>query len=213
MYLAEFLVLGALSYFLADRFNRFAHRFSKARAVDRITFLIFVSLAGISFISPYFILQSWPGVVPPFLEGDSVPRPPLVKTQLEEDLDRVAAAAEELNRAMNDPGNMTIKDMQKLMTKTLENIDILRKKIEEQQRQYAELASRVRVERRRAKEAQEQANQISSLTRGQINAMKIMLTEDAQDAAEKSFLYGVAVSFPIGILSSIIASMLYKKRR
>src|SRR5262245_47268548 len=103
LYLGEFLALGLLSYFLADKFNRFAHRFSKSRVIDKITFIIFVSLAGLSLALPYFMLQSWPGIGPPFLKGVSAhkPQPPSVDKQLEEDLRRVATAAEELNRAMN----------------------------------------------------------------------------------------------------------------
>ena len=68
VYLGGFIAFGILSYFLADRFNRFAHRSSKSRIIDKITFLIFVSLVGISLILPYFMLQAWPGVFPPFLK-------------------------------------------------------------------------------------------------------------------------------------------------
>jgi len=184
IYLGELLALGALSYLLADRFNRFAHRFSKSRVIEKITVLFFLSLAGLSLILPYFMLQSWPGVVPPFLKGESVHKPPSVDIQLEEDLRSVATAAEELNRSM---------------TKTLENFGALRIKVKEQQRQFSELTRAVAAERRKAEEARERAKREN-----------LKPTEDAQDAANKLFIYGVLVSFPLGILSSLIASMLYR---
>jgi len=206
MYLGEFFVLVGMSYILADWFNRIPHSDSKDAVIDRVTVAIFLSFAAISLILPYFILQSWPGVVPPFLQGESVHKAPPVDNQLEEDLRRVATSVEELNQAMKDPTSMKIKDMQKLISENLSNIGILQAKIKEQQRHFSESASAVKAEKIRAEEAKKIAEKFSSLTREQVKE----LMKDSQDAANKSFFYGVLVSFPIGILSSLIASMLYK---
>src|SRR5262249_38141935 len=128
IYLGEFIILGVFSYLLADMFNRFAHRFSKSRAIDKITVLIFITLAGLSLIFPYFFLQLWPGVVPPFLKSESVHNPPSVDKQLEEDLRRVDTAADNLNRSM---------------AKTLETFGFLRAKVKEQQKQFSALTKAV----------------------------------------------------------------------
>ena len=63
----------------------------------------------------------------------------------------------------------------------------------------------------KAEQAKKLLETIRSLTKPQLDAVKLLITEDATIQANRSFLTGVSLSFPIGIISSLIASWIMRK--
>lgn len=82
---------------------------------------------------------------------------------------------------------------------------------EAQRKQISALQASVIEEQKKADEARKLAQEIQSLTSGQIAAVQLLITKDANESAERSFFIGILVSFPIGILASLIASWLYRR--
>ena len=68
------------------------------------------------------------------------------------------------------------------------------------------LKESISIEKERSKESQMLAKDAKQMTKQQLELIKLVITEDAKVESKKAFLFGVAISFPIGIASSMTAA-------
>jgi hypothetical protein len=116
-----------------------------------------------------------------------------------------------ISRGFEDPENMTIAQLRILIGEVKDYTEKVREISEVQTKKIAELKSTAEIETKKAEEAQKLAQTIKSLTNEQLDAVKFLITSDANTESRKAFIYGAIISFPIGIISSIVASALWER--
>jgi len=155
----------------------------------------------------YVILTMVFGVHPPRMNDDlmlSVGMADTTSSQL-------AYQAQRLSQAMADPKELTISQMESLILEALNLSQDLRNAITHQDSIIHQLSSRIVNERMRAEEATRLALEVQSITRKQLEAVKLLISEDATESNRRSFIQGVALSFPIGIVTSLIATWIFRR--
>src|SRR3990172_6921529 len=106
---------------------------------------------------------------------------------------------------------LTISQMESLILEALNLSQDLRNAITHQDSIIHQLSSRIVNERMRAEEATRLALEVQSITRKQLEAVKLLISEDATESNRRSFIQGVALSFPIGIVTSLIATWIFRR--
>lgn len=124
------------------------------------------------------------------------------------DLQRVAT---DLEKAVADPERIRLTEVGSLLTKTFDFIRVLGERSREQQENIRLLQQEVEDAKSLAAESTRAADAIRSLTREQIEAVKLIITEDAARQSRRAFVIGAVVSFPIGVLASVVASLVFHR--
>jgi hypothetical protein len=127
------------------------------------------------------------------------------------DLIKLEAKANTLRSLLNDPKKLTLSQVEQVLTDTLDFVEKLKAKTEQQGVLIASLRQTVVEERAKAEESRRLAEQVQSLTREQLEAVKLLITQDAKVESQRSFIMGISISFPLGILSSLLATWVYKR--
>lgn len=119
--------------------------------------------------------------------------------------------AENLQRSLQNPKELKLSEIENLLSRTLSFSSEMRAILVNQKETINKLIQEVKIEKKKAEESQKIAREIQSLTKSQLEAVKLLITEDAKIESRESFYMGLAVSFPIGILASLFASFLFKR--
>ena len=82
-----------------------------------------------------------------------------------------------------------------------------------QEQLLSSLRHQAEEEKKNSYELMAIAKNVSSLSLEQIEGIKFVITEDAKYESKKGFLVGVLISFPIGVLSSLAATLLFQNIR
>lgn len=82
-----------------------------------------------------------------------------------------------------------------------------------QEAEIAKLRQTVEEETNKAREAENLANAVKSLTTEQLDAVKFLITKDANEQSKQSFIIGSITSFPVGVVSSLLAAFVYERFR
>jgi len=170
-------------------------------------FLSLALLCGTS-IGPYFVLGTLLGYYPPFLASEQR----LVDAAASGE--KVVALAEQVNRtraALSNADELSIRQLRGELATSLEVFDHLLDQAKEQERIVRVLQQRTEVERLRAERAQATADELSSLTAVQLDAIRSAITAGAKSESTKGFWLGVATSFPIGVIASLCASWIFRR--
>jgi hypothetical protein len=128
---------------------------------------------------------------------------------IESELRELEKYSANLQNRLADPKRLTLADVGPLVEETLSFSRKLAGKSVEQQVSISNLTAQVLSERARAEEATRIAHDVRSLAKKQIDAVKTIITDDAEKASEKGFVLGVICSFPTGFLTSLLASWIY----
>ena len=137
--------------------------------------------------------------------------PSLKTTSLSEELEQLEQRAETIASRFSTPKNMTLYELEEALAETLEFTQDLAPIISKQNEEIERLSAEVSAERERAEEARKLAADIQSLTKAQIASVKLLITEDARESSQESFLMGLIFSLPIGIVGSLVASWIHPK--
>lgn len=119
--------------------------------------------------------------------------------------------AGELNRLIQDPDKMTISELSAIAERSLALTGNLQERVGAQSALISQLQAQVKSERERAEEATEIAANIQALTREQLDAVKLLLTEDARAESRRSTTTGILISFPLGFVASLLASVAHRR--
>jgi hypothetical protein len=163
----------------------------------------------ILFLSPFFAFLglSRLQIYPPRLFEKQLRDRTMTQSQVE----AIGSKGKELIAAFEKPEQLTLQQMRDL-------IDELRKYASEatalaraQDEQIARLRQAVDESGKKAREAETLAITMKLLTSEQLDAVKFLITNDANEQSTQYFLYGALVSFPIGVVSSVLASALWDR--
>lgn len=142
------------------------------------------------------------------------PIPP--SPQVERELRELQAHAESLQVKLANPEKLTLFEVESLAQDAVTFSKQLAQMSHSHQVLISNLASEVKFEKERAESEKERAEkasmaaqQLQSLADKQIDAVKSVLTSDANVSSESAFKRGVFWSFPIGCITSLIASWIY----
>lgn len=121
--------------------------------------------------------------------------------------------ADALQQLLEHPKELTLSQLSSIAEDAIILTKQIRTQSENQNLIIANLRAEVEQESKKATEAQKLAKEIQSITRDQLNAVKLLITEDAKVQASNSFYMGLLFSFPLGVLASLTASFAYRRFR
>jgi hypothetical protein len=127
------------------------------------------------------------------------------------ELAELGETAARLEKAVSEPGQMTLSELEELVTTTLHFSASLSAKAQRQQQAIASLRASLDAERASAEESRQLAENLRSIAKEQLEAVKFVITEDAKQQANQAFIYGAVASFPIGVLASVAGAFLYQR--
>lgn len=176
----------------------------KDNIASTVVYTIWVITA---FVSPYPILKYGFEFPPPFLAQQEFAH------DSQNRVSRLTDEAERIQNSLSNIDNLTIGQIQSELSNTLKFVQKLQGEAENQEKVIADLKEKTAKEKASAEEMKSIADQMSSLSLGQIEAIKYIVTEDARNESKKGFWLGVLVSFPIGFAASLASSLLMAKIR
>ncbi|MEL6440545.1 MAG: hypothetical protein AAFQ80_14960 [Cyanobacteria bacterium J06621_8] len=126
------------------------------------------------------------------------------KTEIiHKEFQKLTKKANELSQMLESPEKLTVAELPVVAQETLKVARELQEQFQQQQTVVKQLQTRVREESAKAAEAQKLAQEVQSLTKDQLNAVKLLIIEDAKTEANRSFIMGTVMSFPPGIIASL----------
>ena len=170
--------------------------------------IVFTSF--LSFPLFVFLVLSAFHVYPPQLFFKHVPPS---SESLRTEVEAVDKTGKQLIAAFDDPESLTLQQLRNLVDKVKEYAAQAGELNRIQETQIVTLRETVEQETAKAKEAQDIAEKVKSITAEQLDAVKFIITKDANEQARQSFINGVITSFPLGVLTSIIGAALWDRFR
>lgn len=119
--------------------------------------------------------------------------------------------SEKVENSIKNPKSITSYELREIFNETVKSIADVEKKIKQKNLEINTLKHHIKAEEEKVSEAREQTKKIKSITREQLETITLLITEDAKEESKKSFIYGIIISFPIGVLASFLASILFRR--
>jgi hypothetical protein len=116
-----------------------------------------------------------------------------------------------VTKALHNPKDLTLKQIESILANSLDYSKRVNTILSRNDSIIGQLKTEVEIERKNADASRKVAETIKSITKEQLEAVKLVITSDAKEASRRSFLIGVLSSFPVGFLTSLLASFVYKK--
>ena len=126
-------------------------------------------------------------------------------------LSSIVKEAEAIKVTLSHAEQMSIRDIQQQLTSIVKFLGTLQQETAEQERVVAELFQKANEQTKQYEEARRSADSVKSLTQPQLDVVKLLVTQNAREESSKSFLLGTMVSFPIGFMTSLLASWVYAR--
>lgn len=127
---------------------------------------------------------------------------------------RIAALKSEaldIRRTLANIDNMTIAQIRNAFEKSLTLVEALHDESVNQHTQLESLRQELDAQRAGVAEVKATKESLEKLTKEQLALIESMLTQQAGRESEKMFWAGVIVSFPIGVVASLVAAWLFSK--
>jgi hypothetical protein len=144
-----------------------------------------------------------------------IPEKPVeINTSIKADNEELNLLSQQMyvvTKALDNPKDLTLKQIESILANSLDYSKRVNSILSRNDSIIMQLKTEVETERKNADESRKVAETIKSITKEQLDAVKLVITSDAKDASRKSFLIGVLISFPIGFLTSLLASFVYRK--
>ena len=119
----------------------------------------------------------------------------------------IKSEANHLQRFLKDPRSLTLAEIEEGLRQSIDlsqRIDVL---LKERKALMAQL--REAEQKEQAKAAQ--ASRLREMTRGQVEAVREIITQEAREETSKAFWKDVALSFLSGVLTSILGSWMFRR--
>ncbi len=144
-----------------------------------------------------------------------IPQTPIeLKTFLNENTDELKNLSEQMTvvtKALESPKDLTLKQIESILTNSLDYSQKVNLILDRNDSLIRQLKAEVEIEKKSAEESKRIAENIKSITKEQLEAIKLIITLDAKEASKESFIYGILFSIPIGFIMSLLASYVYRK--
>jgi len=210
LYVMIYLVLGViLSIPFVYTSNAIVAKNTKKSVTDNkqvwfIKFPILLMFAFVLFVAPFFVLTT---------VGYE---PPLKKINIEistdgkkSDINDLSNEIENISSVLSNINNLTINEIQTELIRTKDFVSRLKQEAINQH----QIIENLRIQTQKSKEEAEAANKLNetvkALTNEELDAIQFLITKNANDSSIKSFWLGALISFPIGVLASIFATLIW----
>lgn len=120
---------------------------------------------------------------------------------------------EKINSTLSNIDNLTLNQIQTEFVRIRDFVNKLKEEIELQNEMNIDLKLQAKKLKTDVEKTSKIANEIKSLNEDQLNAIKFLITEDANKKNIRSFWIGAVISFPIGVLASLFGNFLLELRR
>ncbi len=121
------------------------------------------------------------------------------------------AEARRIKDTLSNIENLSIKQIQTELQKALKFVERLQQEAVQQEQLVNSLIKSAEQHRREAEEAKALADNVSTVTKPQLEAITSLITANAKRESDRAFWAGVLISFPIGFLSSFLASWFFRR--
>ena len=128
-------------------------------------------------------------------------------------IEKLQSESQRIQNTLSDIENLTINEIQTELKNTLFFVEKLRAEAIQQEKLISDLRDTAEKEKTKVNESKQIADSVLSLSEGQIEAVKLLITDSSRKNSEKSFWMGVIISLPIGVIASMAGSFLIKKRK
>jgi hypothetical protein len=214
IYLGAFLLLaviiGVLYVIIIDPIvqKRTGKGVSDDNQSNLISFPIYFVWIILAIGGPLVILRTF-GLTPPLSQNQIV-------IETKENKNQILSLNEEvekINSALSNIDNLTLNQIQNELSRTRDFVYKLKKETELQNNVVLDLKLQAEKFKMEADNASKIAIEIKELNQNQLDAVKFLLTEDANSKNQKSFWMGAIISFPIGVIASIFGNFIWGFRR
>ncbi len=165
--------------------------------------LLFISIG-----LPYFFFGKILNYSPPFISSKTEV---ISSDNVDKHLIELNEKEKYIKNTISNIDNLTIKQISTELSKVLAYITDLKNESINQQAIVEQLRIQGITEKNKTEDLLKKSMEIEQLTQPQLDAVKYLITEDASKQNSKSFWFGILISFPIGVFSSIIANLLWKR--
>jgi len=162
----------------------------------------------VSILAPYFVFNNVFNYQPPFIPIDN-------RVISSDNVDNRLIELQEkeiyIQKTLDNIDNLTINEISEELSTILSYLNELKSETVNQQQIIEKLNIKRLEEKQKADSLVRKTEEIEKLTEPQLEAVKYLITENSNEQNEKSFWFGVLISFPIGVFASIIANFLWGK--
>jgi hypothetical protein len=130
-------------------------------------------------------------------------------TKINKDLIKLQKIQDDIKKLLDSPKKLTISQINEILSETIRFTNNLNEQSNRQQKLINKLREELSNEKKKTEESLTLAKETQSMTKKQLDTIKFLITEDAKTESRKSFFYGILVSFPLGIITSLIGTLLY----
>ena len=199
IYIGLFLGLSIVIWFSIQKIvEQILHKSSDSNyASKKWYWIIFFGIICLSFVSTYFVFEYINYYPPVFVPIESPEEQERIKVEsLQEEIIL-------LNQTLDNIGNLTLTEIQSVLERVRAIVVEAKEETENNIKIITQLENQIQTE-------EIIARKLNSLTKEQVELVKSLITSDLKEENESSFWLGVVISFPIGVLASIMASILLK---
>ncbi|NVO08937.1 MAG: hypothetical protein HXX16_03150 [Bacteroidales bacterium] len=144
-----------------------------------------------------------------------IPNKPIELTSLiKNDNDELMKLSEQMSivtKALNNPKDLTLKQIESILTNSLDYSKKVNIILSRNDSIIGQLRTQVEIERKHAEESKRIAENLKSLTKEQLESIKLIITMDAKESSSRSFIYGILFSIPVGFFMSLLSTFVYRK--
>lgn len=179
---------------------------SNKEEASSIFVIIFLVLSTVLVSPGSFYLLDYLGLSPPIDNLEEITSKQLVGAY-----NNLSDKVKSLQKLLESPEELKLSQLNSITQDTLVLADELQAQSIKQKKLIVNLQTKVNDESKKAKEAKKLVSELQSITKEQLNAIKLIITEDAKVESQRSFYFGLLLSFPLGVIASLTASFVYKK--
>ncbi len=199
IYIGLFLGSSIVIWFSIQKIvEKILHKSSDSNyASKRWYWVIFFGIICLSFVSTYFLFEHINYYPPVFVP---------IESSEEQERIKVESLQEEiflLNQTLDNIENLTLSEIQSVLERVRALVVETKEETENNIKIITQLENKIHAE-------EIIAEKLNSLTKEQVELIKILIINDLKEENESSFWLGVVISFPVGVLASIMASILLK---
>jgi hypothetical protein len=213
-YILTWFLLFSVVFKVLDKLLRVAFKFELFNFEifdtegDKLRNIIFVSVSLALLVSVFYIF-SYIGYQPPSVFGDGN----ISKGNTSEKINNLREEATRIRNTLNDIENLTLRQIQGELTSTLNFIEKIEKETSDQEKAFVEIYNDYKIVKTEVADMMQFLAALDSLTEPQIEAVKLMITDNAKKESNRSFWIGVIISFPIGVCTSITGTIVMRRRK
>ncbi|MEM7106364.1 MAG: hypothetical protein AAF502_24770 [Bacteroidota bacterium] len=124
-------------------------------------------------------------------------------------IDKLTIEIQGITNSLENIDNLSISEIKSELDKSLKYLKKIKEEAIIQRESINKLKLELAYQKEEADESIKQANTLKNLSEDEIEAIESLITANAAIENKKSFQRGVIISFPIGVLASLVATYIW----